>query len=55
MSGNYEWKSSREIITGNYQLVYIISSREKCGDYRDTGVSKNESKWIIKLHSICGH
>ena len=24
MSENYEYISSREIITGNYQLVYII-------------------------------
>ena len=27
-----------EDITGNYQLVY--QWREKCGNYRDTGVSK---------------
>ena len=27
-----------EIITGNYQLVYYVA--EKCGNYRDTGVSK---------------
>ena len=52
MIGNYDWKLwleimsedyyrklSVEIITGNYQLVYYVV--EKCGNYRNTGVSKN--------------
>ena len=39
MKGNYEWKLLQEIITGNYQLVYYVA--EKCGNYRDTGLSKN--------------
>ena len=39
MSRNYEEKLLQEIITGNYQLVY--QSRGKCGNYRDTAVSKN--------------
>ena len=43
MSGNYYRKLSVEIITGNHQLVYYVA--EKCGNYRDTGVSKNI--WII--------
>ena len=51
MSRNYYRKLSQKIITGNYELdeqklsqeiiSYYISSREKCGNYRDTGVSKN--------------
>ena len=33
-------KLSGEIITGNYQLVYYVT--EKCVNFRDTGVSKND-------------
>ena len=43
MFDNYEQKLLQEIMTGNYQLVYIIT--RKCGNYRDTDVSKN-----IKIH-----
>ena len=39
MSGNYYRKLSVEIITGNYELVYYDA--EKCGNYRDTCISKN--------------
>ena len=39
MSGNYYRKLSVDIITGTYELVYYVA--EKCGNYRDTGVSKN--------------
>ena len=38
MRRNYEEKLSAEIITGNYQEKLC---RVKCGNYRDTGVSKN--------------
>ena len=42
MSDKYKQKLSAEIITGNYhrKLSAYILSREKCGNYRDTGVSK---------------
>ena len=39
LTRNYEEKSSEEIITQNYQLVYYIA--QKCVNYRDTAVSKN--------------
>ena len=44
-------KLSVEIITGNYQhsiysIVYFVA--EKCGNYMDTGVSKN----VIDIHVI---
>ena len=49
MRRNYDTKLSAtrnyhsgEIITGNYQLVCILC-RGKCGNYRDTGVSKNHN------------
>jgi hypothetical protein len=29
-------------MTRNYQLVYYVA--QKCGNYRDTGVSKNNKK-----------
>ena len=52
MRGNYEENYHRklggEIITGNQEnklsqeiISQYISSREKCGNYRDTAVSKN--------------
>ena len=46
MRRNYHRKLWGEIITGNYQLVYFI--REKCGNYRDTGVSKKQGCNLIK-------
>ena len=51
MSGNYEYISSRKIITGNYQLVYIIT--RKCGNYRDTGVSKNIRHYDVDILKKC--
>ena len=39
MSGNYYRKLSVKITTGKYQLVYYVA--KKCGNYRDTDVSKN--------------
>ena len=47
MSGNYYRKKSVEIITGNYELVYYVA--EKCGNYRDTGVSKNKDEILISF------
>ena len=47
MSRNYEEKLLKEIITGNYELVY--QSRGKCEIYRDTGVSKNTSIVFIEI------
>ena len=51
MRRNYQRKLRGEIITGNYEeklsqeiISYYISSRQKCGNYRDTGVSKIKSK-----------
>ena len=44
MSRNYEQKLLLEIITGNYQQY--ISTRKKCGNYRDTGVSKKRKDSI---------
>ena len=48
MTGNYDRKLWGEIITGNYEeklsqeiISKYISSREICGNYRDTAVSKN--------------
>ena len=42
---NYEDKLSQEIMRRNYHrklsASLSISSRKKCGNYRDTGVSKN--------------
>jgi hypothetical protein len=39
MTRNYEEKLSGKIMTQNYDLVYYDAG--KCGNYRDTGVSKN--------------
>ena len=54
MTCNYEGKIlqdvSVEIITGNYQLVYYVA--EKCGNYRDTGVSKKDNKYILVLYKL---
>ena len=48
MRGNYELKLLQKIITGNYLLVYIIT--QKCGNYRDTGVSKNVCFFAIYVN-----
>ena len=40
MRRNYKEKLSHEIISKNYDLVYYVA--QKCGNYRDTSVSKNE-------------
>ena len=50
ISGNYYRKLSVEIITGNYQLVYYVA--EKCGNYRDTGVSKKDVEYILVLYKL---
>ena len=42
---NYDTKLSGEIMTRNYQLVYYIA--QKCVNYRDTCVSKND-KYVFK-------
>ena len=49
MRRNYEEKLSAEIITGNYQekLSASILCRGKCGNYRDTGVSKNCDIFVL--------
>ena len=39
MRRNYKEKLSHEIISKNYDLVYYVA--QKCGNYRDTGVSNN--------------
>ena len=41
ITGNYYRKLWQEIMTRNYQLVY--QWRRKCGNYRDTRVSKKVS------------
>ena len=51
MTGNYYRKFLVEIITGNYQLVYIVA--EKCGNYRDTGYPKNYPLRTQNLDPIC--
>ena len=35
-------------MTGNYQLVYIITPKNE-GNYRDTGVSKNYNTKLVTL------
>ena len=47
MTRNYQQKLSEEIMRRNYQLVYYVV--EKCGNYRDTGVSKNVKVKLSKL------
>ena len=48
IKGNYEEKLSQGIMRRNYHsklsTSMYISTREKCGNYRDTGVSKIEVK-----------
>ena len=46
MSGNHHAKLLQEIIS------WYISSREKCGDYRDTGVSKNSILNFIEKSNV---
>ena len=49
MCDNYEQKFSAEFITGNYHRklsASIYHHAKKCGDYRDTGVSKNDMTTI---------
>ena len=53
MSRNFEEKLLQKIMTGNYQLVY--QWRGKCGNYRDTGVSKNinlNTLWCINFENV---
>ena len=51
MCDNYEQKLLQEIMSRNYYRY--ISSREKCGIYRDTGVSKNRIFWgVLKVLSV---
>ena len=50
MIGNYDRKLWQEIMTRNYQLVY--QWRGKCGNYRDTGVSKNYILFNIRIYLV---
>ena len=51
MSGNCYRKLSVEIIPGIYELVYYVA--EKYGNYRDTGVSKNNILYILFNAILC--
>ena len=44
MTRNYNAQLSAEIMRRNYDPVYYVA--EKCGNYRDTGVSKQKCFYV---------
>ena len=50
MTPNYEENLSAEIITRNYELVYYVA--QKCVNYRDTGVYKNNDNLPVRISAI---